>query len=123
MKHNICNIFFIFSEIETFKEWLRYRYGVFPESGFEGDKIYPRQYDFSGEMRDSSGCKNIAPSPAKKPQNSAESRHRKSFNSDYKYDLSQTVTVPFLPNDESNGDDVPQLKLETFASTSFKVCV
>lgn len=104
---------------------MRYRYGVFPESGFEGDSIYPRQYDFGGETRDSSGCKNVAPSLLKKSQDDTEGRDRKSFNSDYKYDLSQTVshvTVPFLPNDESNVDG-PQLKLEAFASTSFKVCV
>ena len=114
---------FNISETETFKEWLRYRYGVFPETGFEGDRVYPSHYDFGGETRDSFGCENIAPSSSRNSKTVTETRNRKSFNSEYTYDVAQTVshvTVPFLPNDDTNGDE-PNLKLEEFASTSFKV--
>ena len=108
----------LFSEIETFKEWLRYHYGVFSESGFEGDRIYPRQYGFAGETKDSYGCEHVASNPLMKPKE--EDRGRKSFEADYKYDPISHVTVPFLPNNERNGDE-PQLTLEEFTSTSFKV--
>ena len=112
IKFNIS--FLLISEIETFKEWLRYRYGVFPETGFDGDRIYPGQYEFGGEIRDSVGCKEVA---------SKMGKDRKSFLSDYNFDALQTgshVTVPFLPNEETNGDG-PHLKLEEFATPSFKV--
>ena len=104
---------------------MRYRYGVFPEAGFEGDENYPSQYDFGGEMRGSSGCKDLSRSLSSKSKHAAEEVDNKSYSSEYKYDLAQTVshvTVPFLPNDETNGNG-PQLKLEEFSSTSFKVRV
>ena len=124
MKYKIY--YFYFPEIETFKEWMRYRYGVFPETGFEGDENYPSQYDFGGEMRGSYGCKDLARRISRKSKHTSEQSYTTSYNSEYKYDLSQTVshvTVPFLPNDETNGDLGPQLKLEEFSTTSFKVCV
>ena len=106
---------------------MRYRYGVFPESGFENDKIYPSQYEFGGELRQSVGCKAVSSVSGKSLTGhklSSESRDTKSFVSDYNYDSSRTVshvTVPFLPNDESNEDDRQHLKLEEFKSTTFKV--
>ena len=118
---------FIFSEIETFKEWMRYRYGVFPESGFDNDKLYPRKYEFGGDSRQNVGCKGISTVSSKSLDGqklNSESRDTKSFVSDYNYDSSRTVshvTVPFLPNDESNEDDRQHLKLEEFKSTTFKV--
>ena len=104
-----------------FREWLRYRYGVFPESGFEGDRIYPRKYDFGGETRDSSGCKNIA---SRSSNDNGPIVNSKYDTSEYQYKISQSgshVTVPFLPRDESNGDDEPNLKLEEFSPSSFQV--
>ena len=111
---NSCFVIIMFSEIETFKEWLRYRYGVFPETGFEGDSIYPHQYEFRGEMRDSVGCKEVA---------SKTKTSMQSFKTEYGFENSQTgshVTVPFLPNEDTNGDG-PHLKLEEFATPAFKV--
>ena len=104
-----------------FREWLRYRYGVFPESGFEGDRIYPSKYDFGGETRDSSGCKNIA---SRSKDENGPIDNSKYDTSEYQYKISQSgshVTVPFLPRDESNGDDEPNLKLEEFSPSSFQV--
>ena len=104
-----------------FREWLRYRYGVFPESGFEGDRIYPSKYDFGGEARDSSGCKNIA---SRSSNENGPIVNSKYDTSEYQYKISQSgshVTVPFLPRDESNGDDEPNLKLEEFSPSSFQV--
>lgn len=104
-----------------FREWLRYRYGVFPESGFEGDRIYPSKYDFGGETRDSSGCKNIASRSSNENGRIVNSKYD---TSEYQYKISQSgshVTVPFLPRDESNGDDEPNLKLEEFSPSSFQV--
>lgn len=40
----------------VFREWARYRYGVFSEQGFSGDKFYPSSYDFGGQERDNIGC-------------------------------------------------------------------
>ena len=111
---NFISFIFHISEIETFKEWLRYRYGVFPETGFAGDSIYPNQYEFGGEMRDSIGCKEVATKMKK---------HSQSFKTEYGFETSPTgshVTVPFLPNEETN-DNRPHLKLEEFTSPSFKV--
>ena len=42
----------------TFREWTRYRYGVFSERGFSGDKLYPMTYDFGGQERSNGGCDN-----------------------------------------------------------------
>ena len=112
--HKFINFIFHVSEIETFKEWLRYRYGVFPETGFSGDSIYPNQYEFGGEMKDSIGCKDIV-TKTKKPS--------QSFKTEYGFETSPTgshVTVPFLPNEETN-DNRPHLKLEEFSSPAFKV--
>lgn len=38
------------SEVLVFREWVRYRYGVFPEHGFEGDRMYPDTYDLGGQV-------------------------------------------------------------------------
>ena len=106
---------------------MRYRYGVFPETGFTNDKIYPSQYEFGGELRQSVGCKGVSSVSGKSltgQKLSSESRDTKSFVSDYNYDSSRTVshvTVTFLPSDESIEDDRQHLKLEEFKSTTFKV--
>ena len=116
-----CLYSFFILEVEMFREWLRYRYGVFPESGFEGDRIYPSKYDFGGETRDSSGCKNIA---SRSSNENGPIVNSKYDTSEYQYKISQSgshVTVPFLPRDESNGDDEPNLKLEEFSPSSFQV--
>ena len=97
----------------------------FEELYANGDENYPSQYDFGGELRGSYGCKDLARSITRKSKHTPEQSYTTSYNSEYNYDLSQTVshvTVPFLPNDETNGDG-PQLKLEEFSTTSFKVCV
>ena len=65
-------------------------------------------------MKDSIGCKDVA-TKMKKPS--------QSFKTEYGFETSPTgshVTVPFLPNEETN-DNRPHLKLEEFASPSFKV--
>ena len=36
--------------------WSRSRYGVFPESGFEGDRMFPARFDLAGEERENRGC-------------------------------------------------------------------
>ena len=40
----------------TFREWSRYRYGVFSETGFSGDQFYPLTYDFGGQEKTNAGC-------------------------------------------------------------------
>ena len=40
----------------TFREWSRYRYGVFSETGFSGDRFYPLTYDFGGQEKINTGC-------------------------------------------------------------------
>ncbi|QQP50939.1 Uncharacterized protein FKW44_012115, partial [Caligus rogercresseyi] len=38
------------------KEWIKYKYGVFEESGFPGDALYPL-YSVEGEVRiKNEGC-------------------------------------------------------------------
>ncbi len=36
--------------------WSRSRYGVFPESGFGGDRMYPTEFDLAGEEEENVGC-------------------------------------------------------------------
>ena len=38
------------------KEWCKYRYGVFPEDGFEGDRLYPAFYKEGNVSLASHGC-------------------------------------------------------------------
>ena len=42
--------------VRTFQEWMKYRYGVFPEIGFPGDKRYPEYYEVGPEIRKNEGC-------------------------------------------------------------------
>ncbi len=44
------------SELGTFLSWCRYRYGVFPESGFPRDPIYPDMFSVGDEQRANQGC-------------------------------------------------------------------
>ena len=46
----------IFSGVRTFQEWIKYRYGVFPETGFPGDALYPEFYHVGPAMRKNEGC-------------------------------------------------------------------
>ena len=65
-------------------------------------------------MKDSIGCKDVV-TKTKKPS--------QSFKTEYGFETSPTgshVTVPFLPNEETNNNG-PHLKLEEFVSPSFKV--
>ena len=40
-----------------FREWSKYRYGVFPESGFQdGDRLYPHLYSEGNETKTNRGC-------------------------------------------------------------------
>lgn len=44
-----------------FQEWSRNRYGVFPESGFAGDALYPEFYtDDVGDVRTNEDCDGLA---------------------------------------------------------------
>ena len=44
-----------------FQEWARNRYGVFPESGFAGDALYPEFYtDDDGNVTANEDCDGIA---------------------------------------------------------------
>ena len=44
-----------------FQEWSRNRYGVFPESGFAGDPLYPDFYtDDEGEVSVNEDCDGLA---------------------------------------------------------------
>ena len=50
---------YTFSELDTFAEWVHYRYGTFSESGSSLDPLYPAYYGFGGpleETRVSAGC-------------------------------------------------------------------
>ena len=113
---------------------MRYRYGVFPESGFVGDKLYPAHYEFGGAERDNAGCDGISPQNWQnnwKATGYENLRNEKSFGmgmDNYKeQDSSETfshITVPFLPHDDDdeNDEDLKQLKLAAFTTPSFKVC-
>ena len=46
----------LFSGVRTFQEWIKYRYGVFPETGFPGDALYPEFYHVGPAMRKNEGC-------------------------------------------------------------------
>ena len=38
------------------KEWIKLRFGVFEESGFEGDNIYPSSFAEGRDNRSNNGC-------------------------------------------------------------------
>ena len=38
------------------KEWCKYRYGIFPENGFPGDKHYPEAYQEGNKTLANRGC-------------------------------------------------------------------
>lgn len=40
----------------TFVAWSRYRYGVFSESGFKGDRLYPAHFMEGPEEKENDGC-------------------------------------------------------------------
>lgn len=46
------------AEARTFVAWIRHRYGVFPEHGFVGDRLYPAFYSLGVEERATIGCLN-----------------------------------------------------------------
>lgn len=45
---NNLQIVFIFIVKALIQEWAKYRYGVFDESGFVGDDLYPACYTIPG---------------------------------------------------------------------------
>ncbi len=40
------------------REWVKYRFGVFEETGFEGDRLYPLHYSEGEEIKTNVGCSN-----------------------------------------------------------------
>ena len=52
---NVCLCFRV-AGVRMFQEWIRYRYGVFPEHGFPNDAMYPEYYDLGPIKRKNEGC-------------------------------------------------------------------
>ena len=52
----LYGFFFFISEVSTFQEWIRYRYGTFAEMGFENDPLYPMVYQYGAEEKSSQSC-------------------------------------------------------------------
>ena len=52
------NFFFLFCFLGQvlLKEWCKYRYGIFPENGFPGDKHYPEAYQEGNKTLANRGC-------------------------------------------------------------------
>ena len=50
---------FYVSEMSVFREWLRYNFGVFTETGFPGDDRYPETYEIGGQVRENVACRDI----------------------------------------------------------------
>lgn len=49
-------IFYSFLGQVLLKEWCKYRYGIFPENGFPGDKHYPEAYQEGNKTLANRGC-------------------------------------------------------------------
>lgn len=49
-------IFLAIAGVRTFQEWIKYRYGVFAESGFANDPMYPEQYALGPQWLKNEGC-------------------------------------------------------------------
>ncbi len=55
-------MFSIFLELRVFQEWSRHRYGVYPESGYADDDMYPARYEGDGgEWSNNTGCPSLLP--------------------------------------------------------------
>lgn len=53
---------FSFPELRLFQEWAKNRYGVFPEVGFSGDRLYPEYFDIgTADQRKNEGCNDTLP--------------------------------------------------------------
>ncbi len=54
------NSFSLLSERRIFQEWARNRYGIFPEFGFPGDRLYPEFYTGDdGSLVRNEDCDNV----------------------------------------------------------------
>ena len=54
--HRHLLLFFRFSGQVLLKEWCKFRYGIFPETGFPGDRLYPDTYEEGNNTLASKGC-------------------------------------------------------------------
>ena len=51
------SLFSLLSESRTFTEWVLSRYGAFPETGFDGDRLYPEHFRLAGNNEETTvGC-------------------------------------------------------------------
>ena len=51
------HIYFFFAGNLLVREWSKYRYGIFPETGFHGDSLYPHVYNDGNDTIVNNGCK------------------------------------------------------------------
>ncbi len=56
MRSHIFYSSFFISGLRTFQEWIKYRYGVFPEVGFANDPKFPEFYQKGPELVKNEGC-------------------------------------------------------------------
>ena len=68
------HLLFPFADVRVFQEWCRNRYGVFPESGFPGDRLYPEFYadGADGALTKNEDCDNITAINELRPTNNGE---------------------------------------------------
>ena len=72
----VCTI----SELSTFQEWIRYRYGTFAESGFENDPLYPLMYQYGAEEKSSQSCGNLTQNDSDQMVDASIEQHKVSTN-------------------------------------------
>ena len=70
-----------FSELSTFREWIRYRYGTFAESGFENDPLYPLMYQYGAEEKSSQSCGNLTQNDSDQMVDASIEQHKVSTKS------------------------------------------
>ena len=51
--------FFFLTEMNTFRQWVQYRYGTFSEMGYDWDPLYPSLYHAGPLEKVSTGCSNL----------------------------------------------------------------
>lgn len=55
--------FVFFAELRVFQEWIRNRFGVFPETGFAEDDKFPQYFeDENGHWKMNQGCQDLVDS-------------------------------------------------------------
>ena len=52
----LLDFIYLFSERLAFLAWTSNRYGVFPESGFVDDALYPAEFELGGDVAINVGC-------------------------------------------------------------------